>query len=71
MRQAKADVAYALSRSSSTVRRVPSSDERVNTLQELRFGTKESRQGLAVSETQSRYPQRQKVEKVQSHFPPR
>lgn len=46
------------------------SDERVNTLQELRFGTKESRQGLAVSD--SRYlhvscmmPQRQIVEKVQ------
>ena len=32
------------------VRRVRNSDERVNTLQKLRFGTKESRQGLAVSD---------------------
>ena len=43
------------------------SDEHVNTLQELRFGTKESRQGLAVSDSilTCMMPQRQIVEKVQ------
>ena len=49
MRQTKADVAYALSRSSGT----DCAKLRVNTLQDLRFGTKESRQGLALSDSMS------------------